>query len=546
MTMIIRILCGLLVCGFLLSPSQQAMSAPAAPVLKWQKGGCQTTWCRTGWYASPAVADIDLDGKPEVIWTDYRIVVVNGENGSDQWIISNPGGSRGWSDVALAHFDTDGIPEIITTHGGGWIGVTRHNGQPFPGFPQRPATVELRSLAVADADRDGYPEILTCSTQSDNQWFLLDHTGAIQGGWPRQTDSDANGYASGCFNQNVGLADLDRDGYLEMIGPNDTHYVAAYRFDGSPLHASSIYGQVGGLNKPWARVGFHYDHAVDLRGYANCAAGTPPLEPRPNFADSAPAFADVNNDGILEIIIIGNQYDCRQSPYKDLFHSPYILNMNRTRWSGNGFDWTNLPPQPPGSAPLSQNYNQIETVMPNPVVVDLDNDGFREILYSSYDGKLHAYWLDRSEHGNWPYSVYSGSGPLRFSSPPVVIDIDRDGKAEILFTTWTEKGSNQGGDLIMLDWQGNLLHSIPLPRSSSNWDGAMASPTIDNIDSDPDLEIVIGTAHMGLAAYDLPGSANARVLWATGRGSYLRTGQSPIVLADLTQRTFLAFLSSTR
>src|SRR5205809_757762 len=72
-----------------------------APVLKWQNGGCRTTWCRSGWYASPAVADLDGDGKPEIIWTDYRIVVLNGADGSDKWIVANPGGGRGWPGVAL-------------------------------------------------------------------------------------------------------------------------------------------------------------------------------------------------------------------------------------------------------------------------------------------------------------------------------------------------------------------------------------------------------------------------------------------------------------
>ncbi|NTU83521.1 MAG: hypothetical protein HGA45_29820, partial [Chloroflexales bacterium] len=40
-------------------------------------------------------------------------------------------------------------------------------------------------------------------------------------------------------------------------------------------------------------------------------------------------------------------------------------------------------------------------------------------------------------------------------------------------------------------------------------------------------EVVVGTSHSGAVAYDLPGSASARVLWATGRGSYQRTGVAP-------------------
>ncbi|MCI0477960.1 MAG: VCBS repeat-containing protein, partial [Anaerolineales bacterium] len=447
-------------------------------------------------------------------------------------IVANPGGGRGWPSVVVADVDRNGTLEIVTAHSNGWVTITRADSATLAGWPQQPTSGnELRSLAVGDADNDGDLEILVCSTRSNDQWFLFDHTGSVRTGWPiHSPDSDSNGYAAGCFNENVGLADLDGDGRLEMIGPNDTHYTVGFNDDATPLRANMLYGQIGGQNKVWARVGFHYDHAVDLRGYANCTAGQEPLEPRPNFADSAPSFADVNGDGVLEIIIVGNQYDCRTSPYTSLFHSPYILRADRTRWSGNGFDWTNLPARDLGAAPLSENYNVIETVMPNPVIVDLDGDGFREILYSSYDGRLHAYWLDRTEHGNWPHQIKNPAESfIRFSSEPAIVDLDNDGHAEVIVTTWTQKGSTAGGQLLILSWDGALLHALDLPRATGQtWDGALAAPTLANIDADTDLEVVIGTAHTGLVAYDLPGTANARILWGTGRGNYRRTGAAAV------------------
>ena len=33
---------------------------------QWRR--CPTWYCETGWYASPAVADIDGDGQPEMLW----------------------------------------------------------------------------------------------------------------------------------------------------------------------------------------------------------------------------------------------------------------------------------------------------------------------------------------------------------------------------------------------------------------------------------------------------------------------------------------------
>jgi len=111
---------------------------------------------------------------------------------------------------------------------------------------------------------------------------------------------------------------------------------------------------------------------------------------------------------------------------------------------------------------------------------------------------------------------------------PAVADLDNDGQAEAIFATWTQKGSHAAGQLIIASSTGAQLHAVSLPRSSAGWDGALAAPTLANIDGDADREMVIGTAHMGVVAYDLPDTAGARVLWGTGRGSYLRSG-TPVV-----------------
>ncbi len=43
------------------------------------------------------------------------------------------------------------------------------------------------------------------------------------------------------------------------------------------------------------------------------------------------------------------------------------------------------------------------------------------------------------------------------------------------------------------------------------------------------MEIVVGTINKGLVAFDVANSANARILWGTGRGSLQRTGLAPAV-----------------
>ena len=77
-----------------LSPVTRAATPQAiqAPVLKWQNGGCYSSWCETGWYSSPAVADLDGDGTMEVIGAAYTLFVLNGEDGSLKW----SGGFNRW------------------------------------------------------------------------------------------------------------------------------------------------------------------------------------------------------------------------------------------------------------------------------------------------------------------------------------------------------------------------------------------------------------------------------------------------------------------
>jgi hypothetical protein len=111
-------------------------------------------------------------------------------------------------------------------------------------------------------------------------------------------------------------------------------------------------------------------------------------------------------------------------------------------------------------------------------------------------------------------------GVWRFASEPVVADLDNDGFAEVLFGSWTRKGSTLNGHLYIADYQGTVVHKIALPpakSSSVSWNGALAAPRLANIDADDDLEIVLNTAYSGFVAYDLPGSSAARVLWGSGR-----------------------------
>jgi hypothetical protein len=487
----------------------------AAPVLKWKNGGCFTTSCETGWYASPAVADLDNDGQAEVIWGASDVVALNGATGSLKWRAAS--GSRVWPGVAVADLTGDGSLEVIVGRSSDQVTVYNSSGgvvwtrNPF-------GSGEVRTLAVEDLESDGQLEVIVgrASGGATKQLNVYEANGSVRPGWPARRDGEA-GFGWGMYNENVTIGDLNGDGLKEIIGPTDTHYITALDRNGNQLPVNSFYG----AGKVWSQVGVHVDQAADLRGFANC--GT---EHRPNFANTAPAIADVDGNGTPEIIVIGDVYNCAiGDPEGDLYYLPWILQLDRTRWSNSSYNWTVLPTPGPGSGPLSQDFNRIQNSVTNAVVADLDGNGEKEILYPAYDGQVHAYWLDKTEHGNWPYKV-PGSG-IRFAGEPIVVDLDNDGQAEVIFTSWPENGGNRLGQLHILDYLGNELHRLDLPAPlGDDWNGGLGAPTIANIDADPDKELVVGTVASGVVAYDLPNTANARILWGTGRGSYQRTGVS--------------------
>lgn len=483
------------------------------PVLKWQNGGCYSSWCETGWYSSPAVADLDGDNQPEVIASPYSLFVLNGEDGSVQWSVDPPGG-RTWPGVVVADIDDNGDLEIALAQGGGHLTVYDHLGNPV--WTRQPESNELRGISAYDLDDDGTLELAVTATGDELNAYVYEHNGSLRAGWP-QLNNDS-GYGWGVYNDNAALGDLDGDGIGELVIPSDVHYINAYEANGSQIPANAIYGGDG-----WGKVGIWESYAIELRGWGACN-GDRAESYRTNFADGPAVIADVNGDGVMEVVVTGNVYDCYAGYPPSRYIGVYIFNADRSRFNANGYNWESVPVNT--GAPLSEDYNVIESAMPNPVVADLDGDGLQEILFASYDGRLHAYWLDKTEHYNWPYNV-SNTGPgIRFASEPVVADLDNDGLAEVIVTSWPQKGSGYVGKLHILNYQGSVLHEInlPAPYGSPDWNGAMAAPTLANIDADADLELVVNTAHSGLVAYDLPGTAVANILWGTGRGNYQRSG----------------------
>ena len=507
---------------FVLGCAPQAEAVVNAPVLKWKYGGCYLSWCETGWYSSPAVADLDADGTMEVVASAYSIVALEGTTGDVLWRVdsgkdrnSAPGYShRTWPGIWIKDVDGDKSPDIITAHSGGYVSVYNNQGYFKSGWPQRPTTNELRGLVVSDIDRDGTSEIIVSgATYGKINTWIFEHNGVLRTGWPQLANDSGSAY--GVFNDNAWVADLNNDGQEEIVVPSDVTTLCAYQPDGVQLSANSIYG-----NKTWCGVGTWESLSTEIRGWGQCD-GVRSESYRSNFAHGASVIVDVDGDNNKEVVVTGNMYDCAVGHPPGKYTSVFIFNADRSRFNKGVWNWEQAPVDT--GAPLSESYSEIESAQPNPVVVDLDADQKKEILFASYDGKMHAYWLDKTEHHGWPYSVYNSSeGFYRFASEPVVADLDSDGCSEVIFTSWVQKATSgmRLGKLHILDCKANVLHEqeLPEPKSSSRYDnGALPAPTIANIDMDSDYELLINTINSGFIAYDLPGSARARIQWQSGR-----------------------------
>src|SRR5437762_4811384 len=244
-----------------------------APVLMWQYGGCiPGPYCNTGWYSSPVVADLDGDGRQDVIWGSYHVVALDGATGSLKW--RAPSGNRVWPGIVVADLTGDGTPEVIVARDSDELTVYNRFGSvlwtrnPFGGG-------ELRTLAVTDLENDGQREVIVGRADGigSRQVTVFSSNGTVRAGWPARRDGEP-GFGGGMWNSDVAVADMKGDGLKEIFGTNGSHSIMALDRNGNQLRVNSIYAP----SQVWSEIGVNVDQAADLRGWTICG-----VENRPDF-----------------------------------------------------------------------------------------------------------------------------------------------------------------------------------------------------------------------------------------------------------------------
>ena len=504
-----------------------AETKPITLTVKYTGGGtANPTYMEEQCLGNAVWDDLDGDGKLEIVFGVRSIFCANAADGKLKWRIadSQSGGQAENKRVPfqVLDWDGDGKKEIFAMMFSGtkatvniidaagnikttWAIDTGHN--VWAGYPadlDGDGKYELViGMGVGEAGERGVPAV-----------YVYNNDGAVRSGWPQPL-----GY--GLYSNSITTVDLDGDGKQEILMTYDETQIAAFHADGTKVNAAAF-------GTTWDKVRFFeggdnttssFSAARDFRyGIMGTKSGL--------ITD------DLDGDGVKEIIGVSMINDNKIT--SDLmssgqgtsfsgtakFFAPYILNTDRTRYknTAKGFDWNHIPTDTGTILTLgTENIrnpgtpSNIEDPDYRPVTADVDGDSCKEILYTANDGLVHCFSLDGTEHGSWPFDLNSNSSVITYASRPAAVDVNGDGKLEVIFATYTPVGQNSvRGKLYVLDYTGKKLAEVTLPPMFyTNADpaiyanGSQTTPVVADIDNDGKLEIVVATYNCGLVAYEI-------------------------------------------
>lgn len=186
---------------------------------------------------------------------------------------------------------------------------------------------------------------------------------------------------------------------------------------------------------------------------------------------------------------------------------------------------TNQAPGPFPEDPTSEEYWSLY-FMGSPLCLDINGDGRNEIIQSTFDdssyfsgGAVNIWTQDGNSLPNWPVQM----GTYGWPSSLAVGDIDGDGDYEVV------AGSEMDGEVCAYHVESGRIVDGNWPAAVGGWYGYIAAgPVLADLDGDGDSEILV--------ALDLESMDTDGLIALQGDGTYLwqrrYTATGPMSVAD--------------
>ncbi len=268
-------------------------------------------------WASPALADLDHDGRSEIIipcadgklycWSYNGSEFIDGDSDPlTVGVFADLGNPYIYASPVIADIDGDGELEILQPAATESVYCFNADGSRVPGWPISIGLKAYSSPAVGDVDGDGDLEIAIASHTWDVS--LFDHEGIPLAGWPK---SMAN---NGDFPPSPVLADLTGDGFLELVQVGSDGEIMIWDYQGS---AMSGWPQLLGGNVKSSPAIANVDADPDLELIVGSDSGKlfafdldgSVLDGWPiqtgAYIYGSPTVDDVDGDGDVEVVVGG-------------------------------------------------------------------------------------------------------------------------------------------------------------------------------------------------------------------------------------------------
>ncbi|MCP4423321.1 MAG: hypothetical protein GY803_02405 [Chloroflexi bacterium] len=480
--------------------------------------------------SSPVLADINDDGKLDIIvaTSNGHVMAIsdNGNTGQTLWnrdvspyfgMAANTQQIN--SSPAVADIDNDGRLEVIVGTGtiiqsnctqGGVI-VLDHNGVKQPGWPfftlgdnTPPAGCTdtiFSTPALGDIDNDGTMEIVAGGF--DKRIYVLHHDGALDSNFPIDSElinrfptwTDLQGKLADSIWGSPALADIDGDDYLDIIlGTDEGNFDS--NFPDNMTNWSCPYAMPAGWPTSYCGGALYVldRHGNHLPGFPKRIHET---------IQSSPAIYDINQDGKPEIFVGTGTFYHNNSP------SHPTTGFRIYGWDNEGND---LPGWEGGKVTGG-------TMPAAPSIGDIAGDSRAEVVALGMDQKLYAWFADGSPVPGFPMTPLNEQGkgvPYNTGHTPVLGDYHGDDKMEIFIrTAWS---------IAVVDGNGQQLTTTTNPPNNPFFYTHAAlqnNPAVGDIDNDGKLELIAHNS--SLYVWDLP-NAGDRADWPMARYNAARIG----------------------